>query len=58
MGVSFYIAKPLLISVTIINQWVLCSTIKTNVKYDDSQHFVSRNLRTVGGLLQFTKLQL
>ena len=42
-------------SVTIINQSVLCSTIKTSVKYEDSQHFVSRNLRTVARL---TKLQL
>ena len=61
MGVSFYIAKPL--------RWFqsrsltsLFSTVqqKTSVKYEDSQHFVglSRNLRTVGRLLQFTKLQL
>jgi len=33
----------LLISVTIINQPVLCSIIKTSVKFEDSQHFVSRN---------------
>jgi len=44
----------------IINQSVLCSTTKTSVKYEDSQHFetISRNLRTVGRLLQFTKLKL
>ena len=29
----------LLISVTIINQSVLCSTIKTSVKYEDSQQY-------------------
>jgi len=34
----------LLISVTIINQSVLCSTIQQSVKYDDSQHFGSSNL--------------
>jgi len=38
-------------------QLILCSAIKASVKYEDSQHFVSRNLRTVGRLLQFTKLQ-
>jgi len=48
----------LLISVTVINQSVLRSTIKASVKYEDSQHFVSRNLQTVGRLLQFTKLEL
>jgi len=48
MGVSFYIAlhckATLLISVTIINQSVLCSIIQQIVKYEDSQHFVSSNL--------------
>jgi len=29
------------ISVTIINQSVLCSTIQQSVKYENSQHFVS-----------------
>jgi len=45
MGVYFYIAKPiLLISVTIISQAVLCSTIQQRVKYEDSQHSVGHNL--------------
>jgi len=33
-----------LISVTIINQSVLCSAMQQSVKYEDSQHFVSSNL--------------
>jgi len=43
MGVCFYTAEPLLISVKIISQSILCSTIQQSVKYEDSQHFVSRN---------------
>ena len=38
----------LLISVKIISQSILCSTMQQSVKYEDSQHFVSRNLWTVG----------
>ena len=38
----------LLISVKIINQSILCSTIQQSVKYEDAQHFVSCNLWTVG----------
>jgi len=34
----------LLISVNIINQSILCSTKQQNVKYEDSQHFLSCNL--------------
>jgi len=34
----------LLISVTIINQSVLCSTMQQSVTYEDSQHFGSSNL--------------
>ena len=37
----------LLISVKIINQSILCSTIQQSFKYEDSQHFVSPNLWTV-----------
>jgi len=44
-----HLRTTLLISVTIINQSVLRSVIKTSVKYEDSQHFVRRNLRTVVG---------
>jgi len=38
----------LLISVKIINQPILYSTIQQSFKYEDSQHFVSRNLSTLG----------
>jgi len=34
----------LLILVKIINQAILCSTKQQSVKYEDPQHFVSRNL--------------
>jgi len=34
--------------VKIIDQPILCSTIQQSVEYEDSQHFVSRNLWTVG----------
>ena len=53
------IAMPLCwLSVTNINQSVLCSPIQQSVKYEDSQHFVCSNLWTVGRLLLFTKSQL
>jgi len=32
----------------IINQSILCSAIQQSVKYEDTQHFVSRNPWTVG----------
>ena len=38
----------LLISVKIINQSILFSTIQQSVKYEDSQYFVSHNLWTIG----------
>jgi len=34
----------LVISVKIINQSILCSTIQQSVKYEDSQHFINHDL--------------
>ena len=47
----------LLISVKIINQSILCSTIQQSVKYEDLQHFVSRNLWTLGTHNHITGIQ-
>jgi len=49
MVVCFYTAKTLCwFQPRSFNQYILCSTIKQSVKYEDSQHFVSRNLWTAG----------
>jgi len=45
---STHCKTTLLISVKTINQPSLCGTIQQSVKYEDSQHFVTRNLWTVG----------
>ena len=58
MGISFYIAKPLCWFQSRSVTSLFCAVQYNSVKDEDSQHFVSRNLRTVGRLLQFTKLQL
>jgi len=47
-GLCLHCSATLLISVKIINQSILCSTIQQSAEYEDSQHFVSRNPWTVG----------